>query len=89
MLSADMNRQFSKPFKVSIVFKEPKVMLSEKDRVDIAVVKIKNKLTTTKREIQNLNPDFTDDQIDELILEIEEENAGKVVVEPIIDEVVA
>lgn len=73
MLSAEMNRQFSKRFKVAVVFKEPKVLLTEKERVEMAILKLNNKLTSMKRELMNLNPDFTDDQIEDLIEEILEE----------------
>ena len=75
MLNADMNRQFSKPFKVAVVFKEPKVMLSEKDKTELSILKINNNLTTIRRELKNFNPDFTDEQIDDLMQEIFYEKA--------------
>lgn len=73
LLIDDLNREFSKTFRVSISFKEPKPMLSEKDALDIADKKIKMHVTTWTRVLKEQNPDYTDDQIENLKQDILDE----------------
>jgi hypothetical protein len=73
MLSPDINREFSKTFKVSVSFKNPKPLLSERDALEMSEKRIKAKFSTYRRELANLYPDYGDDQIDELIQEIIDE----------------
>lgn len=73
MLGNDLNREFSKLFRVSISFKEPKPMMSEKDSLEMSDKKIKLRISTWTRELKSHYPDYTDDQIEGLKQEILDE----------------
>jgi hypothetical protein len=73
MLMDDINREFSKLFRVSVSFKEPKPMLSDKDALDMTDKKIKMKMTTWTRELKAMYPDYTDQQVEDLKQEILDE----------------
>lgn len=77
LLESDFNKEFSQAFRVSVSFKQPRIMLSEKDQVDLSASKIEKNFSTLKIELKNLNPDFTDDQIDELYQSIMDFQAEK------------
>lgn len=77
LLNFKFNRQFSEAFVVAVVFKEPKALLSEKERTEINILKMEKGIKTRKSVIQDDNPDWTDDQVDEYIQEIDEESAAK------------
>jgi hypothetical protein len=72
-LGVELNREFSKTFSVSVSFKEPKPMLSEKDALELAEKKLKMRLTTYRRVLKEFHPDYTDDQIEDLLQEILDE----------------
>jgi hypothetical protein len=65
--------QFSESFDLSILFREPKVIISERDQIEISKLKLEAGLTTLKRELQVLNPEFTDEEIEQLMQDIREE----------------
>jgi hypothetical protein len=75
LLSLEFNKDFSVAFKVATVFKEPKAMISAKERTELGVIKIENGLMTRKRFIQEDNPDYTETMVDAYIAEIDEEKA--------------
>jgi len=84
LLSPELNKEFSEAFEVILTLREPQVMLSEMERIDIESKKLLEGLTTLRRSLQVLNPDMGEEEIDALILEIEEDKANKV--QPIINE---
>lgn len=75
MLTADLNKEFSKTFRVSIAFKDPKPMITEKEAIEISDMKIKKRFSTYRRELSVIYPDYNSDQIDDLIAEIIAEQA--------------
>jgi hypothetical protein len=66
-------RQFSKDFKVSVQYAEPKVVESQDDVIKREVVLIENKLSTKKIALSNIYPRKTEPEIEKMIKEIEEE----------------
>ncbi len=75
MVADPLNTEFSKAFRVSVTFQEPKAMISEKDRITTIKDKLAAKLTSWRRALIEMNPDYTTDQIDELMEEITEDMA--------------
>lgn len=75
MLNTRFDREFSPSFLVAIIFKDPKAMISQTERVDIAVKELGAALTTRKKYLQEKYPDWTENMIDDFIKEIDEEKA--------------
>lgn len=78
MLNEKVNREFSSVFEVSVTFREPKVMISEQEALEISSKKLDLKLTTRKIELQKLYPDYTEDEIDKLLVDIDKENSSTI-----------
>lgn len=64
---------FSPDFSLSIQFPDMKPMTSEKDKVDTEKAKLDNSLTSQRRALKSLNPDMSEEEIDQLIVEIQRE----------------
>lgn len=64
---------FSEDFFLSINFPEPRAYLGEKERLEIEIAKLNMGLTSKKKAMENLNPDATEEEVDALMMEIEEE----------------
>jgi hypothetical protein len=75
MLIDGINREFSKQFRVSTSFKDPKPLVSEKDALELSDMRIKQRKSTWTRELEMLYPDFDGDQIEQLKDEIIQELA--------------
>lgn len=76
-LSSEYNQEFSSSFKVSVKFQEPKVMITEREQIEISALRIKEGFSTQKRELAILYPQMTSEEIDVLEDEIEEEQTEK------------
>jgi hypothetical protein len=73
MLVDDLNREFSSEFDMTIAFKEPKVLISEKEQIELSALRLENGFSTLKRELAILHPQLSGDEIEELSEEIIEE----------------
>ena len=58
-------------YAVGVEFPEQKPLVDEAVATETEIKKIQNGLTTKKRAIKKLNPDMTDDQVEELLNEIQ------------------
>jgi hypothetical protein len=76
LLSPDCNKEFSKQFEVNIQYQEPKIVISEREQIEISKLRIDAGLTTKRRELQKMHPDLDELDIDELLKEIEEEKSN-------------
>lgn len=76
---------FSKDFQLRIIFENPKPYVSEKDQIETSKLAIDAGLSSQKREISKLNPDMTDQEIEDLINEIDQEAVRKL---PVVTEIV-
>ncbi len=65
---------FSEAFELSISFPELKISISESEQVDIQVKKLDNKLTSHEMAISALNPELTQEQVKQVILDIKKES---------------
>jgi hypothetical protein len=74
-LNKDIPNDFTEKFQVNINFKEPKTTLTEKEQIEISKLRIDNNFSTLKRELFTLYPDYTDEEVDSLIEEIQAEKA--------------
>lgn len=63
--------EFSKDFELSIHFKEPKVLMSDKEKIELSSLKIDKGFSTFERELKEIYPHFSEDQIQELVDEIQ------------------
>lgn len=72
-LSPEYMGRFNDDFEASIIFKDPKPMLGDKELVEVQKFKIDNGFTTMKRALAEVHPELNDTQIDALILEIRKE----------------
>jgi hypothetical protein len=79
MLSPDINREFSPNFRPVIKLQDPKVMLSERELIELAKFKIDNGFSTLRRELLNLYPDYGMEDVEALLKEIEE--ARQIIIE--------
>lgn len=75
-LNKDYDIELPEDFRVNITYREPRALMTEEETIKNSKTKIDAKLTTIKRELQNLNPDLDDDAIGELYKEILEEQAA-------------
>ena len=73
LLDQELNRDFSKTFKLEIHFQEPKSIISEKDQAETLVYKIDNNLSTWKDALKSIYPTYSDEQIEILMVEIMED----------------
>jgi len=75
MLAAEVNREFSSTFDIKLKFREPQIVISERETIELSVYKIQNGLSTTKRELERIYPGLKDKDYDQMLLEIMEERA--------------
>ena len=75
--SGEINQEykgaFSNGFEINIIFKDMKPMLTEKEQVELVIVKLNAGLITQRDAIKELNPSLTDEQVEEKISDIAEE----------------
>jgi hypothetical protein len=74
MIKPELNKEFSPTFEVSVFFREPKVMMSEMEQIEISKARLDNGFSTLQRELEILYPQMTREEVVKLRLEIE---AGK------------
>lgn len=65
--------RFSEDFEVSVIFKEPTAYISEEKRLELSEKRLNAGLSTLKRELKNLHPYMSEDELFELEKEIREE----------------
>ena len=65
--------RFSDDFELSIKFPETRALLGEEERIRIQLAKMNNGLTSRRRAIEELNPTFGEDQVEQLMFEIKDE----------------
>lgn len=74
----DTKLLFTPTATVSVTFPEQKPEIARTVVLDEQIKELEANLTTTKRALMKLNPDLSNDQIEELMDEIEEENTIEV-----------
>lgn len=70
---------------VTTVFKPIEPLKSKKEIIEEQILLLEKGLTSTKAAMKRVNPELTDEQIDVLLLEIEEENKKRVII-PILND---
>jgi len=73
MLEPEFAGRFSDEFQLSINFPDQRPAITEKDRLDIEVTKLKNNLTTHFLAVQEINPEYTSDEVTQVLDEIKKE----------------
>ena len=71
-MNPEYQGQFTNEFELSIEFADQKPVVSDKELIELEIMKLDNGLTTKKRALQNLLKDKSEEEIDMLIEEIEE-----------------
>lgn len=74
-IKEELDMEFSEDFEVTVFFREPKVLTSEKEMFELAKSRIDSGFSTLKRELAILYPQMGDEEIIELMNEIREEKA--------------
>jgi len=78
-LNANYNQEFSTAFSVAVVLRDPKVMMTDKEQIELSKLKIENGFSTLRRELHAQYPDMNAQDIDLLLKEIlEEKEVNKV-----------
>ena len=73
LLNDEFNREFSETFEVQVIYQEPKVMITDSEKVDLAKKRLEAGFSTLERELAFLYPSMTKDEIAELEIEITHE----------------
>lgn len=76
-LGAGLSREFSPTFAMSILYREPKILITETERIKNSKDKLDAGLSTLDRELKSLNPDMSDAQIEQLKNDIVLEQTDK------------
>lgn len=70
-LADEYNKMFSESFEMSIYFKEPKVMITDKEQIEISKMRMDAGFSTLEMELSAIYPQMTRDQIAQLALDLE------------------
>lgn len=73
VLETDFVSQFSSDFTPAISYPEQKPVLSEETRVNLEISKLNNRLTTRFMAVQSINPDFSTDEVEQVLNEIKQD----------------
>lgn len=76
LIKAELNREFTPAFEIGVIFREPKLLMSPKDTVEIEKLKLDAGLTTLKRALGELNKEMSGEEIDILEQEIKQEKVS-------------
>lgn len=76
LLADEFNKEFSPTFEVQVIYQEPKVLITDSEKVDLAKKRLESGFSTLQRELAFLYPAMTKDEIAELELEITQEKQG-------------
>lgn len=71
MLADEMRGVFSSDFEIQVNFPDQKPHVSDKELIEIQIMKLDNGLTTKKRALQEIHKDKTSQEVEELLAEIE------------------
>jgi len=87
-LDGDFNAEFSQDFEISIHFPEIKIVKTEQEKLNEAKFRIDSGFSTKRRELKRLNPMMSDEEIEALLEEINEEKdeAMKRLAESMVDD---
>lgn len=77
LIAPDFVNSFSETFDFKITFPEQTPVISEKERVDIEVTKLNQGLTTKYMAIKAINPEYSTDEIEQVLNEIKKEEQEK------------
>lgn len=77
-IAPDWQGQFSPEFELAIEFPDQKPVVSDKELIEVELMKLDGGLTTKKRAMQSLFKDMSSEQVDALIAEIEEQKRSNV-----------
>jgi hypothetical protein len=75
-LKADLVGSFSQDFAVSVLFQEPKVMVTDREKVELSKMRLEAGLSTLENELKYLNPQMDQEEIDNLMADLEKEKAN-------------
>lgn len=73
MLNPEVDFEFSPDFEILIQFRDPKVMMTEEQQLEVSKKRIDYGFSTLRRELDKLYPEMKDTEIDALVIEIKSE----------------
>lgn len=80
----DINMYFSPNAEVSVEFPEQAPLVTRKDLIEEQKAELDAGFTSKRRAIKRLNPDMSEQEIDELLAEIDEEHTIEVEAKPVL-----
>ncbi len=72
----DNPAKFSDAFDISVRFGDQKPIVSDREQIDTVALHVQNGLMTTRQAIRKLYPEFTDEEVDAWVAELEKERAS-------------
>lgn len=69
--------KFSPDFELSISYPEMQPVVSESEKTDIEIKKLNAGITSKSMAIKELNPEYSQDEVNQVLLEIEKERAAE------------
>jgi hypothetical protein len=72
-LSEEFNKEFSQSFEIQVIFQEPKALVSDQEKVDLAKKRLESGFSTLARELAFLYPHMSREEIANLEQEILDE----------------
>lgn len=77
VLADEFAGNFSDSFDFRIIFRDPRPVLSEKERIETQKMKLEAGFTTLRRALAEVNTEMTDEELDDLVEEIRQERASR------------
>jgi len=84
-LAADINMEFSSTFDLTIFFPEPQIVMTEREMIELANLRVSSGWSTRRRELARMNPEMDDQQLEELMFEIDQDQQGLLPTEEVQD----
>lgn len=79
IIKPELDAEFSPTFEINVFFREPQVMISEREKIEIADLRLKSGFSTLARELAYLYPQMSKEEIVELELAIKAEQSASAV----------
>jgi hypothetical protein len=77
-INPDYAHVFSPEFDLSISYPDMSPVISESEKVDVEIKKLDSGLSSKSMAIKNINPEFTDDEVKQVLIEIEKEKSAEI-----------
>lgn len=77
MLSPEFNREFSPVFEPQIIFREPKVLITDKEKIELAKLKVDSGFATIDMVLPEIYPEMSTEELEDVEAKIREAKTQK------------